>query len=324
MQFSIQSIGVDLPRIGIQRLDFSNRVGASSKITIMIGEDGCGKSTLLRELHYWARQAQERSRRVSERERRIIRDVWLDDESNRGGGNLPSRVIALSFTPFDKFPPRDDLSDGSSPEDAFYIYMGFKNQYGSSGSRSKLLRIIEQIQFQRHQQKFNTGIAHVLNLIGYLPALQVRYRLTHRFKRIARESTKKIDTKQTVLPLSEVSKETQRAEDERSKALKYLDILEVQAWLSKPAYIQVSFADHWASEVDGISDHNRHNADLIQNLVADGFMFVDAVRLQSNLNRDTWIDMFELSSGELNLIVAFLGLGIHLRDGALVLWSVDV
>jgi hypothetical protein len=69
-------------------------------------------------------------------------------EAVRTAKLAPSKLIALSFTPFDKFPPADDTRHLGRPDAVvpFYVYLGFKSDFRLS-PRARLLRSIDQLAF---------------------------------------------------------------------------------------------------------------------------------------------------------------------------------
>jgi predicted ATPase len=326
--FSIKSILANLPRLGYQRLYFNTLPAHNSNITIMIGENGSGKSTLLREILYWARQSSGSALRRRTSERRILEDVEVQPSSPFNLRDSPNRVIALSFTPFDKFPPRDDIAIQASRSvdhgeliSPYYVYLGFKNQYGSTGSRSKLLQLIQTVVFEKHRENFHTGISHVLRHINYEPSIRVRYRLTSRFKSYLRLEDQYQNGSQEVFDQAKTS----FSEKFHLNAQRYLRDPIVHHWYYHPPEISVDLEKDMFSTAgqrhifDHYSTHDDKEISMIQEMVSLGLMHLHEAQIYSKDNPDGWIDLFQLSSGELNIIVAFLGLGIYLVEGSLVL-----
>lgn len=349
MRFSIAHVEADLPYLGRQKLYFSSGERPEDNMTIIIGKNGSGKSTLLRELHYWARKLNGKVPRFGSDKVRILENVTTSNP-NYSSSQVPSRVIALSFTPFDKFPPRDDVARGGNELKPFYVYLGFKNQYGGTGSRSKLLQLIDIVVFREPERKFNNGITHVLNDIGYRPEFLVKYKLTEKFRSFYRRfnnfngiEAQRLDLRErNAYYYSELEKNniySRRVEYSEQKfrtadkygadfikeAEPYLSEALIGHWVSNPPEIHVDLAGGKLAIVGQStifgprSNDDARELELIHRLVKQGLIVLDSAEIYAKHSNSGLIDLFQLSSGELNLIVGFLGLGIYLQDGSLVL-----
>lgn len=191
--FFVAGMNVDLPLLGNRDIEFYRGRGRKSRSTVLIGRNGSGKSSILRELVMSLRSyfspRELRSRQGLGRLSSIdvvndgldIRlDVRASAQSFRSARRLvreriggPTRVIALAFTPFDKFPPVDDLrkatgTDGE--EDPFYVYLGFKGDFRAS-PRTRLLRSIKRLVDADPADGTASRAAHVLASIGYGPEI---------------------------------------------------------------------------------------------------------------------------------------------------------
>lgn len=165
-RFAITTVDVDLPTIGSQTLKFSRGSSHQSQTTVLVGRNGTGKSSVLRELamsfraYFSKRDLKSRQGMgrvshigISSDDANAMLNVTADAKAFRSERDSlrtlgPAKVIALSFTPFDKFPPADDTRESgySGGENPFYVYLGFKAEYRIS-PRARLLRSIDQLTF---------------------------------------------------------------------------------------------------------------------------------------------------------------------------------
>lgn len=95
---------------------------------------------------------------------------------------LPSRVIATTITPSDKFPvgKRDRSHDSSISHDPepIYRYLGSKNNFGHISSTSHISRVIESLMFASEKSDTDlAGLNHVFELLGYKPRIVAEYML---------------------------------------------------------------------------------------------------------------------------------------------------
>lgn len=311
--FAIESIDVDLPMLGQRRLKLVEPSRASSRITVLIGRNGTGKSTILRELamsfrQYFAAKAL-RSRQglgriseiriVSDQQREILA-VESDAKSfrkereeiiRRGGG--PTRLIALSFTPFDKFPPVDDTTDLGRHDAVkpFYVYLGFKSDFRMS-PRARLLRSIDALAFADSTAQSDGRVERAFAAIGYTPVIRLSYAFNPKGFGMSK------------LPVDRARIEM-LAEQLRAAA----------SWSPASQRTSLSY------EID--FRHGRRDASIpidfeeVRELTRARILRLNSVTLD-RIDGGS-VELLELSSGELNLLSGFLGLAAFLEDGSLVL-----
>lgn len=311
--FAVESIDVDLPVLGRRRLVFVDAPHASSRITVLVGRNGTGKSTILRELtmsfrQYFAAKAL-RSRQglgriseiriVSDQQREILA-VGSDatafrkerEEIHRRGGG-PTRLIALSFTPFDKFPPIDDTADLGHPEAVkpFYVYLGFKSDFRMS-PRARLLRSIDALAFADSTVRSDGRVERAFAAIGYAPVIRLSYAFDSKGSRMSKSP---VDGARIEM-LAE----------------------ELRAVAGRPPSMQPTSLSY---EID--FRHGRRDASIpidfeeIRELTRARVLRLNSVTLD-RIDGGS-VELLELSSGELNLLSGFLGLAAFLEDGSLVL-----
>lgn len=98
---------------------------------------------------------------------------------------IPSKVIGLSMTPFDKFPignsdPQADMrkhrqdSLSTSPDDV-YVYLGMRERMGRASTSALLQRAVEGV-INRISSGDSTKLKHIFEMLGYSSKINVIYR----------------------------------------------------------------------------------------------------------------------------------------------------
>lgn len=316
--------------MGDRHLPFSKSIPADnqSQTTVIIGRNGCGKSSLLRDLVMILRSISQTGRgrakstvawsmidrldSVSNGVRESLRpfdkkaDKSLVDSPDYSSA-LPERVIALSFTPYDKFPldrynhsvhrPREE------EEEPFYVYLGSKAESGIASPRQRMLDIVGKLVHGQFGLERAASIGRTLEAIGYEPRLAIEYYPSFRLRDAWRRSRRDpfgSDQKVQVTP----------------RAAQQLDLLRSELGENEIEMIFRSGAKLDLDIQSGLRDFSL-DPRKFDFLVSHGVLVVDSIKLSRKESRD--IDLMELSSGELNIFSAFVALAANLRDGCLVL-----
>ena len=309
--FAISSVDVRLPLLGPQQLKLSTATGSQNRSTIVVGRNGSGKSTILRDVtmalrSYFATQKL-KSRQGINSVSKI--EIAADDhiavinvnakssefleqrDRLRELGLAPSRLIALSFTPFDKFPPADETRDarGEWEPDPFYVYLGHKSEFRYS-PRSRLMRSIDNLTHAKAGPEKGVRIVRAFLTLGYKPAVRLRYQLQPgSMSRVGPSRSPSTDPGKLELFLSYASNRSSRGE------LRY--------------EIDFGTGRHVTEMPVGYDD--------IRSLARDNVVRLMSVTLERS--NGEMVEMLDLSSGELNLLSGFLGLAAYLQDGSLIL-----
>lgn len=320
----------ELPKLGLRRLPLLDEPSPRSRSTIIIGENGSGKSTLLRELALTFRKLGSGGpRRLHGASWTLLRDLvifsnnewlrlderrlkWLIEahkESAQPPEFLPSKVIALSFTPFDKFPHFDVRKRDDTPPsmDDYYVYLGFRTDNGQASPKSRLLKTVDQLVFRPDDDEKDLRVAQTLAAIGYAPVLRLGYLLSPLLRRFLQ------DRRAGRSPSVVYSGRSERLEAQAKLFEQHAQVLE-GFWRLRPddrLWVRAHFGPDPRARLDA-------DPELLQLLQREGVLNVAAVELES-YDRDAPVDLLDLSSGELNILSGFLGLAVHLVDGCLVL-----
>ncbi len=175
----------------------------SEHITAIIGKNGTGKSHLLSSIV----QTFVSIEQVQQNNKRQLRDLPLEYLSYRlndkhctvqverkpkhveclVNGNpvqvtdlpLPKRVVALTISPFDKFPvPRSIRHSVKPVESSIYEYLGLRDQFGKASMESLLFRSLNNLFEEGENEALRRiNIGSVFEFLGLEPFLTVIYRL---------------------------------------------------------------------------------------------------------------------------------------------------
>ncbi len=176
---------------------------ASEHITALIGKNGTGKSHLLSSIV----QTFVLIEQLQRKKKRSVREVPLEYLSYRIDGNhcvvewspggkrlecsvdgvqvnvmdlpLPKRVVALTISPFDKFPvPRSVRNSVKPAEASIYEYLGLRDQFGKASMESLLFRSLNSLFEESDNEPLRRiNIGSVFEFLGLEPFLTVIYRV---------------------------------------------------------------------------------------------------------------------------------------------------
>ncbi|AEB57141.1 AAA family ATPase [Ectopseudomonas mendocina] len=140
---------------------YSGEVDENRNIfTIIIGKNGAGKSRLLHDLVIKSRHAYKKSPKKD--------DLFSNDFN---ANKFPSNIIALSTSPFDRFP----LPHWEDADD-FYHYQGLRGLYSSNLSLSFMTRIIGGLIRSLYASAGRADtILSVLDYLGYNQVFEARF-----------------------------------------------------------------------------------------------------------------------------------------------------
>ena len=211
----------------------------------------------------------------------------------RGGG--PRKIIALSFTPFDKFPVGVNDVRRGHPDEAVarYVYLGFKGSLRAS-PRALLRQSIDQLALAASSPASDHRVVDVLAAIGYRPTLKIDYQM-NRLDNVL--SSEHIDRQQIEALVADIKPLLERRPGKTGPSLSYRFDFEQGT------------ANNFAS--------NRIDYDTLRQLVRANVLRMTSATLERPSGDE--VELLDLSSGELSLLCGFLGLAAHLEEGCVVL-----
>jgi len=234
---------------------------------------------------------------------------------------LPKRVIALTISPFDKFPlPRHGVFDDANPaRETLYSYLGSRSRGGRAGANFLLYNILENlVQRSKHARSESGGLLNIFYFLGYAP--RIRFQYIRRMPRSFFESA-------SHPRLFDRSLEELKANASlsRRQILRYIDrgVVSVDRVREALQLVERGRIADGKIEVEtfvatnGFEFKNPELLSAATDLRKLGVLSLNSVIIQHASGRD--IDLLEASSGELSILTAFLGVASSIEDGSLLL-----
>ena len=226
---------------------------------------------------------------------------------------LPSRVIGLSMTPFDKFPignePRQ-LSLFSPTDPDIYVYLGMRERMGRASSTALIDRAIGGL-FGRIRMGDRGRITHVFDMLGFEPRLTMVYRLEHS-KALTELAYGDAEQMQSLRQNSFTYHRLERYLKQGDAAAERLTVAaRAVAEHTDRNFISVEIDLRYP---DPSSLITQQHVQVIRDAGLARLFAVEAHRVDGTI-----IDFKEASSGELSLAITFMSLAGNLDDDALIL-----
>ncbi|WP_430244905.1 AAA family ATPase [Neorhizobium sp. DAR64861/K0K2] len=225
---------------------------------------------------------------------------------------LPKRVVALTISPFDKFPVPRLLRNSVAPADtSLYQYLGLRDRFYKASIDNLLFRSLNTL-FEEEQKddRRRANIGSVFDFLKLLPTLTVVYRI-----KIASELRNMLYHGKSLVSSGILTNNDQRLRVE--EMLKggfdenYLhDLLELALLRGEKGIIRTTADFSNGGEVD-------ETFKILQPLRRAGFLKIAGVEVtQAN---GLVSDLKRASSGQLSMISSLLSLASVITDGSLVL-----
>ncbi|SAL01744.1 hypothetical protein AWB81_06101 [Caballeronia arationis] len=302
------------------RLTTGDVVGDENKYTVIVGKNGTGKSRILKAIveHFVDPDTLER-RRSDELRLRTSPYLRLAYDYQ------PSNVIAISTSPFDRFPlpeSRRLLIEHLGSGDAVYPsyeYLGLRGLFSRNLGLSFMSRTITSlIKSVYENSQHAKQICQVLNYLRYDGSIEARFQLDPSISTLRRILTEEdpipalhdyLASRREVFRLNPLRNRDRTADvDDLIYALRRF----VNA-LGRPR-IDI--------KIDRFGAHSLNQVDLqIDNdfvlLLELGLLRLRGVSLRK-LDTPDRIHLNEASSGEQSVVLGFLGIAGHIQDGSLI------
>ncbi|NYT40771.1 AAA family ATPase [Sphingomonas sp. R-74633] len=226
---------------------------------------------------------------------------------------LPERIVALTITPFDKFPvPRLATFSVQPMDESRYRYLGLRDRTGKASIENLLFRSLNSLfETKSNPAVSRARISRVFDFLKLKPKLTVVYRL-----RVSREVLRACHDGGPILNgevmrdssrlrrSQEVVKSGQATEEELIDAILYADRIKDRGFVRLTANF----------EADGYVDPDFA---LLQPIRRAGFLQLTAVEVEQDSGLIT--DLKRASSGQISIATALLSLASEIQDGSLVL-----
>jgi hypothetical protein len=278
--------------------------------TIVVGRNGAGKSLLLRQLIRSFVSVPEPSQ-----DRPLLRREWSEDAGSVRFNLQPTKIIASSTSPFDKF-PIDRRGEFASQ----YEYVGLKGLSGQNLSLGYMARIISKLLRSINKDVGRLkAIMNVFSYMGYHGFMQVRLAMD---------------------PSPTVMHEILQSEDPKGALFSFLNARYRKGAPFNQKFNYEGIADRADEILDafyyfslislkprldvvidetGVFEINLGNSvdDRFLCLLELGFIRLRDITLQK-IGVQSPIRITDASSGEQCVLLALLGIASHIEDGALI------
>lgn len=290
------------------------KIGLSDKntYTVLVGKNGLGKSRLLTNI------AKSKTRNLYD-----LDDLY-DSEFQYCSIERQPLVIAVSTSPFDKFPPPRSKKN-ANPNNYRYVGMRGEGLFSASSAVSLISSASKGLLNKLLNQQNNANLIDVFKSLTFLP------NISFIFKPAFFRYTEKWDAKH--LPNHYARIETDDLSDTLmldERYVKNFNSLETEI-KSTAKYAMSNLADYFTErkalslEVDFITnecllDGNSTHSHIIHSIQI--LMDIGLVRLiDLQLHKEGFgeLNLRKASSGEQCLIVLMLGIAGHIEDGSLIL-----
>ncbi|WP_406819529.1 AAA family ATPase [Pseudomonas sp. KnCO4] len=299
----------------------------STWVTILIGRNGIGKSRFLAAIadvfYRLSESTKIPSRNRSEVVLRYLANgaevclkslngkfkIHVNGEpvSDLGKVPVPSKVIAITTTPFDKFRIsnlRANAVFGSSSN--CYEYLGLRDRSGRAYALAPLMRAVEGLfNLSSERARRLDRIAGVFNFLGFEPRIEVTYRA----KASLLSELLEDDPLKFSKSLNQYAPYGGGVSDEDYQAL----IKAARIFVAK------SLDGHTVSIGSDFETHENDGGlySLLEPLRK--LRVILPVGVLINRQDGIKVDLLSASSGEMSLVTAFLGLASVIQDGSLIL-----
>ena len=228
---------------------------------------------------------------------------------------LPKRVIGLSMTPFDKFPMGGALRRRQQPDlkrPDVYSYFGMRERMGQVSTGALLTRALEGM-VSRISIDDRGRLTNVFEMLGFIPALDVVYRLHERSVLI--ELAADVAIEQIIENRRQSSiygdRLRQMIESDDSVVLEARQAARYVLRDHKNPYVHLRFD----LERPDLSEIRAYQGlQLLRRLGLVRLYAVEVGRKDGGM-----IDLKEASSGELSIAITFMSLAAGLEDDSLIL-----
>ncbi|GAB3892316.1 AAA family ATPase [Larkinella knui] len=298
-----------------QQLNFVDQqriIDGKNIFTVIVGKNGTGKSSLLNRI---VREF------LGTSEKQVYFDTELGLKTNLWRGrirsdNFPNHIIAVSTSPFDKFPISRRFSEVSQ-----YTYLGLRDLMSSNfglAYMSKIFASLVQSVLDKEYQAF--AISRVLDYLGYNENIHASLSL-FQSRRILEELVKSESPLDTILsnrvginrPFNRrfIIRDDGEIDFEKLERLIFIAKTIHENALKNDFNLTISSA---GIELD--RDYNLHKEDILF-LLYSGILKLKDIDLESK-NNGRIFSIRDASSGEQSVILSILGIASKIQENSLI------
>jgi len=326
----------------------ADRDAVGTAVSLITGANGTGKSTLLGELARsfgaLATGKEHPDKRNNPRASLLFRaeelhysvgqdrfTAWFENREIIGITKngvaaksmiMPARVIALTISPFDKFPlpSATEREAEASHISQRYVYSGVRRAGGRAGVMSLLYNALDNLAQPRGaSRRRSNGLSRVFKFLGYAPRIIFGYR--------ARPGTNTLWSAKNSDAIAKVLGQLSLSYVGIGTRLRRLFVLEGR--LGEISHAVEVVAEGFGNstqlrleasvDIDAVRSHDDELLPALGLLRSAGLLELTSVytfRADSLADR---VSLVDASSGELSILTNFLSLAATIEDGSLIL-----
>ena len=285
------------------------RKNSENTVTVIVGKNGTGKSRLLRNI---VLDVLERGHQKLSIERE---EQYIEFYKNRGkikDSSLPSQIICVSTSPFDKFPLLKNESETN-----FYHYLGLKDLTRGNLSNTYIAKIISEI-----IKSINTNPEKIKEILSILTFLGYEENIECTFSTFALQSRiKTIDTDERIsyalfpessgnrMVHSPLGNEINFIKNNNDKDLILNYLKKSKTNNSKP---RISLT----IDKNGVKYQNGDDPEESLALISTGFAKLRNASFKKQGSR--YFEISDASSGEQSVVMSSLGIASKIVDNSLI------
>ncbi|WP_412023912.1 AAA family ATPase [Burkholderia cepacia] len=292
-----------------------------NKFTVIVGKNGTGKSRILKAIVETFVDPESIERRRHSDGIKINPNPYLELDYEYG----PSSVIAISTSPFDRFPlpePSRIPVDPSSLNDSgypHYEYLGLRGLFSRNLSLSFMSRAITALIDSVHENREHAHqICNVLNYLEYDGSIEARFQLPFSIGKI-REILEQEDPVPLLFDYMAQRRDGWRINSLASNVYSN-NLNDLVHALGRFIYALRRPRIDVVIDRSGVSSTNNVDLPIGRDfvlLLEFGFLRLREISLKK-INSEKRINLNEASSGEQSVVMGFLGIAAHIRDGSLI------
>jgi predicted ATP-binding protein involved in virulence len=352
MGFFIKSIYYDHKDIDFLTSEYNC---FKNNFTILIGKNGTGKSRLLSTIvktlcsiqvgnkllkrefnNFFSFESNETHNEINILNNNSFYRITIDGRTiktnnvypNKKHDNLlPSNIISVSTSPFDKFPEENDYYSpkNKSLTNYFYSYYGLKNNFKTNPVRVLIEKILFRSSPTEKSRKKNSFI-NVLNYLGYKPLITAKFRLKYSIKNLnkilvessSEEFLEFIFTSSTYNPKS-FFKDHESAYLEIKEAIHSLQKLLINIENDRHLIITIDYDKDSVDVQDQSLDKIQILFDIGLISLLDLLLFPKSNYNLSYDNEFFAVSLSNTSSGQQCILLSTLGIASSIADNSLIL-----
>lgn len=284
------------------------KVSAESNVfSILVGKNGSGKSTLLGALTSdLIKEIKNRKEYYSKNE-----NTFFEDSNDNF---FPREIIAVSTSPFDKFPVNRMWKNIDS-----YTYLGLRDLYSTNFGLAYLSKIIASlIESVVREPRQSYEIGRVLKYLGYKSEIWIKFQMFN-----SRRVLDEIISMDDPMMIFENKRSDSVRRFNKSFFLKEDDSIdEEKVYRLKDVALKIMESNLYRANFEFSLNENGLNIDMRESddilfLIQSGIIRLKDVILQPLLDYSHF-SIKDASSGEQSIILSILGIASKIKDNSLI------